>query len=94
MIRKHVSNSSPVTVKLVFYELTLNVMMLRIAGKRRQEEDDDRRAAWHWWSDNATGNNKKMAKLPTVDDGFHTRDDNEGTGDNSPIVPTMVVGRL
>ncbi|CAH1434974.1 unnamed protein product [Lactuca virosa] len=34
LIRKLMSSSYPVTMKLVFYELTLNVMMRMIAGKR------------------------------------------------------------
>ncbi|KAI3737188.1 hypothetical protein L2E82_27183 [Cichorium intybus] len=34
LIRKLVSSSHPVTMKLVCYELTLNVMMMMIAGKR------------------------------------------------------------
>ncbi|KAI3513045.1 hypothetical protein L1887_20370 [Cichorium endivia] len=34
LIRKLASSSSPVTMKFVFYELTLNVMMRMIAGKR------------------------------------------------------------
>lgn len=34
LIRKLVSNPSPVSMKLVFYELTLNVMMRMISGKK------------------------------------------------------------
>ncbi|KAI3763019.1 hypothetical protein L1987_53466 [Smallanthus sonchifolius] len=40
LIRKLLSNSSPVTVKFAFYELTLNVMMRMISGKRYFGGDD------------------------------------------------------
>ncbi|KAI3807148.1 hypothetical protein L1987_23072 [Smallanthus sonchifolius] len=40
LIQKLLSNSSPVTVKFAFYELTLNVMMRMISGKRYFGGDD------------------------------------------------------